>query len=320
MTTPRKEIFDPAESGFYHCISRCVRRAFLCGTDSYSGKCFEHRKEWIRSKLASLLEIFAFECLAYAAMSTHLHSLLRNLPLVAHCWSDDEVARRWRMLFPLRRLPNGNPLVPSVTEIAAITSDRELVDCYRQRLCDISWFQRCLNEEIARRANAEDECTGRFWEGRFSCKRVEGPGAILACSVYIDLNPIRSGSAETPETSRFTSIQQRIQAIKNVRLHHALPRLAAHRETVDVDISEDDYLMLVDEAARQPAQGKRSMHRSIAPILERVGIRPEAWGREGLALKRFRRVIANSSALDTLAQRAGKNWFQGHRAAVALFA
>ena len=59
--TPRKFVFDPAEVGIYHCINRCVRRAFLCGTDDVSGKCFDHRKEWIQKRIEVLAGQFAVD-------------------------------------------------------------------------------------------------------------------------------------------------------------------------------------------------------------------------------------------------------------------
>jgi len=59
MTTARSQLVDPASPGFYHCISRCVRRAWLCGVDAYSGRSFEHRRGWVEERLHELAEIFA---------------------------------------------------------------------------------------------------------------------------------------------------------------------------------------------------------------------------------------------------------------------
>ena len=59
MTQARKHIVSIDHAGTYHCVSRCVRRSWLCGWDSYLQKSFEHRKPWVERKIAELAEVFA---------------------------------------------------------------------------------------------------------------------------------------------------------------------------------------------------------------------------------------------------------------------
>ena len=102
--TPRSEVFDPSEVCLLHVTQRCVRRAFLAGKDSVSGKNYEYRREWIRRRLEALAAVFGIDVLAYAILSNHLHLVLRTRPDVIASWSDREVAERWLKLFPGRRL------------------------------------------------------------------------------------------------------------------------------------------------------------------------------------------------------------------------
>ena len=163
MPRARREQISLAETPYYHCISRCVRRAFLCGHDRHSGRDYEHRRAWIREKLAELVEVFAIDLCAYAIMSNHYHVVLRADLERARAWSDDEVLERWCRLFKgpelVRMYRDGETL--SQAEHRHVT---DLAATWRERLTDISWFMRTLNEAIARWANEEDECKGRFYE------------------------------------------------------------------------------------------------------------------------------------------------------------
>jgi len=225
----RRDIFDPNEVGCFHAIQRTVRRAWLCGSDPVSGKSFEHRRTWIQNRLQELAASFGIDCLSFAVMVNHAHVILRNRPDIVAGWSDEEVAKRWWQLFPLRKNKDKTPAVPTESELKLwMTPARNKQ--LRSRLSDISWWMRALAEPIARRSNIEDQCTGRFWEGRFKCQKLADETAILACSAYVDLNPVRAGVAEAPEKSQYTSVYERVAAHQAVQKERTRAKLRKRRK------------------------------------------------------------------------------------------
>ena len=206
---PRSEIFYPHHVGVYHCWNRLVQRRFLFGFDTLTGKDHSHRKAWVRDRFQELAGAMAIDVLDYAILDNHLHVVLRNRPDIVAAWSDEEVARRWWFVCPLRRNTDGSAAEPKPCEIGLFMAD---VDEYRTRLSDISWMMRLACQPIARRANQEDDVDGRFFAQRFDCTKLETCADVLACSIYVDLNLIHAGLANTPEESQFTSAYDRIRA------------------------------------------------------------------------------------------------------------
>ncbi|MDT8320419.1 MAG: transposase [Xanthomonadales bacterium] len=253
------------DTPYYHCISRCVRRAFLCGKDSRTGFDFEHRRQWILDRIKLLCSVFAVDLCAYAIMSNHYHIVVRVDVQQAKGWTDEEVARRWTRVFTSPVLMQKYLRNASLSSIE-LESVTELLATWRERLNNLSWFMRCINEPIARLANAEDQCTGRFWEGRFKSQALLDERALLACMAYVDLNPIRAVLATTPEQSDYTSVQERIKQPEADSLR-ALDQQAHNAIPIDLK----DYLELVDwggRAIRRDARGH--IPAKVPPILTRL--------------------------------------------------
>ena len=144
---------------------------------------------------------------------------------------------------------------------------------------NISWFMRVLNESIARLANKEDSCSGRFWEGRFKSQALLDEAALLACMVYVDLNPVRACLANTPEESDHTSIQQRIRATRqsNTQL---FPFVGNSRKQMPqgIPFKRNDYIELVDWTGRMIRNDKRgAIPEHLPPILKRLKQNAENW-------------------------------------------
>jgi REP element-mobilizing transposase RayT len=211
MTIARKNIVADGVERVYHCTTRCVRRAFLCGDDPASGQNFDHRKDWARDRLVFLSGLFAVDVLAYAFMDNHFHNILRTRPDRAEAMTDAEVARNWLLSSPSRKGPLDEEALR--VQVKRTLKKASRVRRLRKRLGKLSWFMGRLNEYLARKANAEDGITGRFWEGRYQCRLLEGEGALLTCMTYVELNPVRAGMSRTPEESGHTSARERLDAV-----------------------------------------------------------------------------------------------------------
>ncbi|OBP14974.1 hypothetical protein A5320_06100 [Rheinheimera sp. SA_1] len=317
MPKPRNQQISVTETPYYHLVSRCVRRAFLCGiTEAYN---FEHRRDWILERQTLLTQMFAIDIAAFALMSNHYHLVVRVDAAKAASWSYQDIANRWKFLFRLpvlvERYLSGNSsgvIESQVTET--------IIENWRTRLCDISWFMRCLNEHIARRANFEDRCTGRFWEGRFKSQALLDEKALLTAMAYVDLNPIRAQIALTPESSDYTSIQQRLGKAIHCAFHGKLLPFAgdSHQDNAQHHIPYHfiDYIELIDWTGRQIRDDKRgAVDASGPPILARLGIPVDCWLQNCQQLEIiFHQVIGSINSLKQFCKKLGRRWLHGQTA------
>ncbi|MHC4390094.1 MAG: transposase [Planctomycetota bacterium] len=346
----RRDIVSKGVVSTYHCVHRCVRRAFLCGYDARTGRSYEHRKEWVRERLRLLSTVFAVELCSYAVLGNHVHVILRVRPDKGAGWTAEELARRWWRLCPTRRDALGHAAEPTQDDLGQILDDHDggqkRVDQLLERLTSLSWFMKFFAERIARRANKADGCTGRFWEGRFKSQRLVGENAVLACSIYNDLNPIRAAAAKTPETSGFTSGQDRIlasQARAKLELARASDTKLSGRERERLkgairnasylvplgcegshlpSLTTEEYLALLDKSGRVIKRGKRgAIPPGVAPILERLALEVDSWFESVSTIGvRFSHLIGDAACLAREVVRLGQKWIHGASAARIFFA
>lgn len=281
MASSRKSQVSLEDTPYYHCISRCVRRAYLCGRDSYSGRSFEHRRKLIEEKILLLSAIFAIDVCSYAVMSNHFHVVLHVNQGKAEEWTIGEVITRWHSVFKGTQLTN-----KYLNDISSLSDDERLsieraAQIYRERLKDISWYMRVINEGIARQANKEDNCSGRFWEGRFKSQALLGDVALAACMAYVDLNPIRANIANTVEDSNFTSIKLRANFANRGKQPDSLMRLSNSsnsRSTKVLPFEYKDYLAILKVARKGiKNEGNGFVTTKQQSIFRNLGIKPENW-------------------------------------------
>ena len=322
MTYPRKSLIAIKETPYYHCVARCVRRAWLWGVDEYAGKDYSHRKDWVIDRLRELSAIFAVDICAYAVLSNHYHVVLHVDAIRARAWDDQQVIRRWKKLFGLPTVVQRYVGADSISR-AEREAAQAIIAKWRARLMDVSWFMRCLNEPLARRANAEEGCTGRFWEGRFKSQALLDDAGLLTAMAYVDLNPIRAGIATTPESSEFTSIYDRIQAMKaKVKTEIRLRQFTGQApKEHTLPCSQDDYLALLDWTGRAIRGAKRGhIDYALPSILNRLNIDSAAW-QETMQPNGnvFGRAMGQLDHLRLHAKALGQSWIKGLRQAERMY-
>ena len=161
MTLARKQLVSIVDTPYYHVVTRCVRRAYLAGFDKLTKTSFEHRRQWIVDRMLGLTDIFSIDICSYAVMSNHYHIVLKVNDNKK--WSIDETLKTWNKLYSLPYLCD-KYLRNEIHTNAEIREVKKIAKEYRKRLMSISWFMKCLNEYIALKANAEDNCKGHFYD------------------------------------------------------------------------------------------------------------------------------------------------------------
>jgi len=330
-------------------VQRCVRCAFRCGDDPLTGQSFEHRRQWIRDRLKFLASDSVIDCLTYTVISNYLHVILRSRPDVMAAWSDEEAARRWLRLFPHRWKPGESPETPSKPEIDIVVNQPGVLAERRGRLSDVSWWMRCTAENIARRANRGDECTGRFREGRYKLQNLLDEASLLASAAYVNLNPIRAAIAETPETSDYTGAKDRIDDL-NEREDRTRPsthdwersrrrRKSGWMSPIEINEKEDPLGACIESSGRRASsKGFLSVSMArymelldwtdrplkavmvgvipdhLAPILTRIGLDATGWCEVVSKFGRvFKRAAGTPESLAQEAIRCGQSWLAGQR-------
>ncbi|MEL6894499.1 MAG: hypothetical protein AAFP90_00150 [Planctomycetota bacterium] len=229
-------------------------------------------------------------------MSNHMHLVVRNEPERVKQWSDEEVAIQWLRMTSRKRCRGNSGGEPKQAEIDAIVSDAKRVATIRSRMADPSWLMRMLCQNIAIRCNAEDECTGRVFQDRFSLRKLETDEDVLTCMAYTDLNPLRAGLVDDLTSYEEVSIGERLRSLDDEQVNTAdwLQPIAAEAPPASQQVNKMDA-----ETILEKREELRRLSGSIAMSLEdyiamlthlALTDRSELQNHEGLQVSPLRRA------------------------------
>ena len=321
MRIPRKQQYDQDDPPWLRCISRCVRKSFLCG-DKY-----DHRRVWLEKRIEILAQLYHTDVTAYAIMENHFHIVMRpNVEKVA-AMSDVEVANAW--LSAMRPMKSDGTYTPvNIVSIDNAVADIEKIQLWRKRIGKVSWFMAALKAPLSRMANKEDNCSSHFWEGRYKSIPLLDRAALISCTVYVDLNPIRAGAADNIQNAQHTSIRKRAAAyaaqhsleitskchtaahkvidqqnelheiIKTSKWLTSITTASTENNGLTPGISIEQYIQLIDMTARSFTNKTKQLHPQAQSTLTELNLNTETWMKSMSRPKNFiGRVIGNAQSL-----------------------
>ena len=228
----RRDIVREGEIGVYHCFSRCVQKAFLCGVDPKTHIDYDYRRTWIKKLLEYQASVFAVDVGNYSILSNHQHLIARTRPDIAAQWSDEEVAWRWKLAWPhwdgerwLRE--------PTDEEVEEVLAKADRIPKLRANLASLSWFLARWKEPIAKLANAEMHRKGHFYEQRFGSRELVDDAANLCCMVYNDLNQLRAGMATSLDQCTHSAIHDRLRAWRRLEAEESVDHFQSRTANSD---------------------------------------------------------------------------------------
>lgn len=326
MTQSRASQISTAATTYYHCMAHVIRNTYLSGIDPVTLVDYGERKQWIVDRIKLFGTAFAIDVAAYGVMSTHYHVVININEEEAKNLSNEEVFRRWRMIFigsKLLRAWAKNKL-SSKLEIDAAEAELNIL---RNRLTDVSWFMGKIDEYIARRVNSEDHCKGCFWNGRFKSQALLDDKAVIACMAYVDLNPIRANMANSVKDSKFTSANERMNILLNTETNESknnyqIKPLMQFSDPKNQQITDKvinfelkSYLELLDWTSRVQREDKAGfVNEELPSLLIELGFTEKNW----LILttdieKTFHCAIGTIEELDAFARHTNKKWLNTKR-------
>jgi len=338
VANARRKILGGERQAFFHCWARCVRQYFLCGVDRQTGKDFSHRRRWIIKREEFLAGLFAIQIVFRAEMANHLHLVLQTLPRVAKRWSPREVVSRWLAATRMAKCLTDDVPPPNPKRIEKMMQDKKLVARLRRRLSSPSWFMGLLQENIARRANAEEDRSGRFFDGRYGCRECVDINALLLCGIYVDLNAQRAGEVVDPLGSPHTSVHLRMQAQalanqiagdgpdgwmgelteqpESLAIEHLAYKSRTGRRACDMGVLPiclADYVKLLIWTAEQIQSGQRNtIPKDLMGVLDRFHVQHDKWVDtvEKFAAK-FGHAVGRAENLAAVTERMGIKHMKG---------